>query len=65
MGKYYNEKVGILSGVSSGALHGFAHMEFAGWTMQRAIESNVTWVMAIAGAIFTYVLLAEKDNYHS
>lgn len=61
----YNAKVGVLSGVSSGALHGFAHMELAGWTMQRAIESNVTWVMVIAAGVMTYALLAEKDNYHN
>ncbi|QSJ05045.1 virion protein [Haloarcula virus Hardyhisp2] len=61
----YNLKVGAISGISSGAIHGFAHMYFANWSLQRAIESNVTWVMAIAGMVATYALLAEKDNYHN
>lgn len=64
MAENYNLKVGALSGVASGAFHGYAHMYFAGWTLQRAIESNVTWVMAISAFAFTTFLLMEKDNYH-
>jgi hypothetical protein len=64
MAKYYNEKVAVVSGLSSGVLHIWAHMHFANWTLQRGIESNVTWIMAVSALVFTWLLLSEKDNYH-
>lgn len=62
---HYNAKASFISGVANAAIHGFAHMHFANWSVQRALESNVTWVMGVVAFVATFILLTAKDDYHN
>jgi uncharacterized membrane protein (UPF0136 family) len=60
----WNEQVSLVSGVASGALHVYAHMYFADWTVAQGFESPVTWIMVVSAFVGTWLLLTEKDGYY-